>query len=301
MHAITRQQLIGLVLITLVWGLNWPVMKMGVTDFPPLTFRMLSMWLGLPVMALGLLVTRAPFRIPRAHWRELFILAVFNMFIWHALIIVAIKSLSSGRAAILGYSMPIFSAVLGAFLFNNRLSSRAWGGVAAAALAVLLLLWHEFTQLAGHPLGVLYALISALAWAMGVHLMRRTKLTVPTLTISFWMTVMTALVMTVLSTVFERAQWKLPNTATWGAIGYNALLIFGLVQTLWLSLARYLTPVASTLSGMMIPILGVFSGAWWLGEVLHWQDWTAVLLIVLAIGSVLLPARATPAELSNTA
>jgi drug/metabolite transporter (DMT)-like permease len=42
---------------------------------------------------------------------------------------------------------------------------------------------------------------------------------------------------------------------------------------------------------MFIPILGVFSGAWWLGEVLHWQDWTAVLLMVAAIGSVLLPVR----------
>ena len=56
-------------------------------------------------------------------------------------------------------------------------------------------------------------------------------------------------------------------------------------------MARHLTPVASTLSVMMIPVLGVFGGAWWLGEVLHWQDWAAVLLMVLAIASVLLPTR----------
>ena len=42
---------------------------------------------------------------------------------------------------------------------------------------------------------------------------------------------------------------------------------------------------------MMIPVLGVFSGAWWLGEVLHWQDWTAVLLVMAAISLVLWPAR----------
>jgi drug/metabolite transporter (DMT)-like permease len=35
----------------------------------------------------------------------------------------------------------------------------------------------------------------------------------------------------------------------------------------------------------------VFSGAWWLGEVLNWQDWAAVLLMVAAIGSVLLPTK----------
>jgi drug/metabolite transporter (DMT)-like permease len=42
---------------------------------------------------------------------------------------------------------------------------------------------------------------------------------------------------------------------------------------------------------MMIPILGVFSGALWLNEVLNWQDWAAVVLMVVAIGSVLLPGR----------
>lgn len=292
MHSLSRQQLLALVCITGVWGLNWPVMKIGVTDYPPLTFRVISMWLGLPVLALGLLVLRAPFRIARTHWRELAWLTLFNMVIWHALMIIAVKSLTSGRAAILGYSMPIFSALLGAWLFGNRLTWRGWSGVAAAALGVLLLLWHEISNFAGKPVGVLLALVSALAWAMGIQLMRRTTMTVPTLTISFWMTTLTTLVMTVLAVGFEGPQWKAPSAATWGAIVYNAVLIFGLVQTLWLSLARHLTPVASTLSVMLIPVIGVFSGALWLGEVLHWQDHAAVGLMLLAIASVLLPARA---------
>ena len=40
-----------------------------------------------------------------------------------------------------------------------------------------------------------------------------------------------------------------------------------------------------------IPVLGVFSGAVWLGEVVHWQDWAAVVLMVVAIAAVLAPAR----------
>ena len=42
---------------------------------------------------------------------------------------------------------------------------------------------------------------------------------------------------------------------------------------------------------MFIPVLGVFTGAIWLGEVLHWQDWAAVALMVVAIASVLWPER----------
>ena len=82
----SRMQLGLLALLTVVWGLNWPVMKLGVSgEFPPLFFRTLSLWLGLPVLALGLVWLRIPFAIPRPYWGELLRLALFNMFIWHGL------------------------------------------------------------------------------------------------------------------------------------------------------------------------------------------------------------------------
>lgn len=292
MHKLSSRQWVVLVLLTIVWGINWPIMKAGVTGFPPLTFRMLCLWLGTPVLGLALLAMRVPFRIPRAHWRELLVLSVFNMFFWHALIIIAVQSLSSGRSAILGYTMPIFSAVLGALFFGNRLASRAWAGVAAAALGVVLLLWHEVTHLSGRPLGVLLALVAASTWALGTQLLRRTKMPVPTLTISFWMTALTTVVMTVLALLFEQGRWGAPSTTTWGAIAFNAVLVFGFAHAAWFYLARSLPPVASTLSVMLIPVVGVFSGALALGEVLHWQDWAAVALMVASIAAVLWPARA---------
>ena len=289
---LSQRQLIILVLLTLAWGLNWPVMKLGIADFPPLTFRALSLGLGLPVLGLALVLLKVPFRVPRDRFRELFWLAVANMFVWHALIIVALKHLSSGRAAILGYTMPIFSALLGAWFFGNRLAARSWVGVAAAALGVSLLLWHELTNLSGSPLAVVCALIGAATWALGTHRLRNTSMPVATLTISFWMTAMTAVVLSLLALLFEVPQWKAPSAVNWAAIAYNAVLIFGFAHPAWYFLARSLPPVASTLSVMMIPILGVFSGALGLGEVLHWQDWAAVVLMVVAIASVLVPGRA---------
>lgn len=294
MPQLSRQQIIILVLLTLVWGLNWPIMKLGVTDYPPLSFRALSIWLGIPVLALGLVVLKVPFRVPRQHWLALLWLAATNMFVWHVCIILAVKTLSSGRAAILGYTMPIFSAVIGTLVFSAVLSRRGWLGVGAAAVGVALLLWHEFTGLSGKPVGVALALAAAATWALGTQLLRRTRIDVPTLTISFWMTVMTAFVISLLSVTFEQPQWKAPSNATWWAIGYNAVLIFGYAHAAWFYLARGLPPVASTLSVMFIPVLGVFSGALWLGEVLHWQDWAAVVLMVVAIASVLWPAPPAP-------
>ncbi len=292
MHALSRRQLLLLALLTVTWGLSWPAMKVGASGYPPLTFRAISIWLGLPVLALALKFMRVPLRIPRRHWPELLVLATFNMFIWHACIMLAVRHLSSGRTAILGYTMPIFSALIGALVFGAPLSARTWTGVGAAACGVVLLLWHELTGLAGSPGYVGVVLVGAAAWALGTQLLRRTRLDVPTLAITFWMIALTAVVLTALSLAFEPWPWPAPGPAVQWAIAYNALVVFCFAQAAWFQLARALPPLASTLSVMLIPVVGVFSGAWLLGEVLHWQDWAAVGLMVVAIASVLLPRRA---------
>jgi drug/metabolite transporter (DMT)-like permease len=267
-------------------------MKVGVTGFPPLTFRMLSMWIGLPVLAGVMLALRVPLRIARADWPELARLTVTNMLVWHVLAILAVQALSSGRAAILGYTMPIWSALWGLALYGQRLAPRQLAGIGAAALGVTLLLWHELGTIAGRPIAALGMLGAAAVWALGTQQLRHTRIAVPTLAIVFWMTLITTLAMTLLAVAVEHSRWTAPGPETWGAIAYNAVMIFGFAQAIWLVLARDLPPIASTMSVMLIPVLGTLSGAWWLGERLHWQDGAAIVLLGIAIAAVMWPKRA---------
>lgn len=291
----TSRQLWVLVALTLVWGLNWPAMKVAVSglpgapmSFPPLTFRALSMVLGLPVLAAALLWLKIPFAVPRRHWPELLLLTLLNMSVWHVIVIVSMQQLSSGRSAILGYTMPIFVALWGRVAYGERLTARQLLGVAAAALGVVLLLSGEFSKLSGSPWAATAVVSAAAIWAVGTHRLRRSTLPVPLLSIVFWMTALTAALMVVLSAVLERSQWRTPEPHVWGSIFYNAVGVFGFAHAAWFYLARTMPPVASSISVMMIPVLGVFSGAVLLGETLVWQDWTAVVLMVLAIGLVVM-------------
>ena len=291
-YALTPRQFVLLALLTLTWGLNWPVMKVGITGYPPLTFRSLSMWLGLPVLWAVTAVLKVPLRIERKDWREVGLLTITNMLVWHVFAILAVQALSSGRAAILGYTMPIWSALWGLQLYGQRLRPRQIGGIGAAGVGVLLLLWHELAHFAGRPLAALGMLFAAAIWALGTQQLRHTRIVAPTLAIVFWMTLITTLAMTFLAIVLEHGIWIAPPPQTWAAIGYNAVLIFGFAQAIWLVLARGLPPVASTMSVMLIPVLGTLSGAWWLGERLHWQDGAAIVLMLVAIAAVMWPARA---------
>jgi drug/metabolite transporter (DMT)-like permease len=288
------RQILVLALMTLVWGCNWPLMKWGIADYPALMFRVLSICIGLPVLGVVLWRWRIPFRVARAEWGELLHLSIPNMFLWYGLMMLALPNLNSGRAAILGYTMPIFSAVFGYVWFGAAMGGRAWLGVAAAALGALLLVWHEITALSGHPGSALMLLVAASAWAYGTQRMRRTTMQAHTLTIAFWMTAMTGVVLTLLSWLLEGFAWHPVTRPAMVAIVYNGLGVFAFAQVAWLVMARNLPPLASTLSVMMIPVLGVLVGALALGEVLHWQDLVAVSLIVAAIASVLWPTHTAP-------
>jgi drug/metabolite transporter (DMT)-like permease len=211
--------------------------------------------------------------------------------VWHVVVIIGVQQLSSGRSAILGYTMPVFAALWGRWIWGDRLPAQAWAGVAAAGCGVLLLLWSELSAFGGHPDAVLAIVAAAAVWAWGTHRLRRSPIDLPLLAVVFWMTAVTAVVLTLAAALFERGQWRTPEPLVRGSIAYNAVAVFGFAHAAWFYLARTLPPVASSISVMLIPVLGVFSGALLLGETVHASDWAAVALIVLAIALVLLPRR----------
>lgn len=293
MTNLSRRDWILLVLLTLAWGINWPIMKIGVTDFPPLSFRALSMLGGLPALWLAARMQGASLAIPPGRFRDVLKLSVSNMLLWHVFMILGIQMLTSGRAAILGYTMPMWAVLFGLLLFNDRPSRGAWIGIVCALAAALLLLSSEFTAFTGSPLGTVLVLMAAAGWGFGTVMLKRANISMPTISLTFWMLAMSTAIITLGAVVFESHAWKAPDAATWGAILYNSLVVFGFAHVIWFKLARSLPPVASSLSIMMIPVLGVFSGAWMLDETPHWQDYAAIVLILVAMSTVLLKPQLT--------
>ncbi len=296
MNHLNRRDLILLTLLILSWGLNWPVMKMGVRDFPPLSFRILSMIGGILVIWLAARLQREPIAIPKGKVGTVIRLAIPNMLVWHSMVIIGVKLLSSGRAAILGYTMPMWAALSGLLFFGDRLDRKGVIGIALAMSGAGLLLSSEFSNISGQPLGTVMVLIAAAGWGFGTVLMKRTQLEMPTISLTLWMLIFTTTVMSVLAFVFERDQWRMPNAIEWGAIIYNAAIIFGFAHVVWFRLARTLPPIASSLSVMFIPVIGTFSGAWVLGETPQWQDYLAMVAILGAMSTVLFKTRTPPAD-----
>ncbi len=275
-------------LLTLVWGMNWSVMKIGATQLPPLWFRSLGLVIG-AMLLLGVLVMRGtPLRLPRGALGRVIALSIPNIMIWYAVVTVAVTLLPAGRAAILGYTMPAWAALIGVVVYREQLGTRTAIGVACAVAGVALLVSGDWAALADRPLGMALMLISAISWAWGTHALRRTTLAMDTLALTFWMMLVACPVLLGASAIFEGSRWRVPQGHEWWPILYNAVLVLAIGNLIWFTVARTLAPTTAGLSSMLIPVVGVFSGVAMLGEAPTGRDLAALVLVCMAVGSAVI-------------
>ncbi|MFM7801646.1 MAG: DMT family transporter, partial [Limnohabitans sp.] len=133
--SISRAQLIALVALTLMWGVNWPMMKIAVRELPPLyvrgiTMGLASLWLMFYFRMRGLRLWPENGR----EWRDIVLLGIPNIFLWHTLSILGVMALPSGRASILGFMFPVWTVVFGVLFMGQTLNKRIIVAVVAALL-----------------------------------------------------------------------------------------------------------------------------------------------------------------------
>jgi len=289
---ITRRQLWALLALTLMWGVNWPMMKLSLQQLSPLYFRASTMLIGAAWLFVYVAAQGERMRPTVREWAAIAWLGLPNVLGWHTLSIFGVQELASGRAAILGFTMPIFTVLIGAAFFGERITPRVRLAVVCVALAIALLLWHELQRLSGRPAGVVWMLGAAASWALGTLMFRRAHLTLTPMVVTVWMLLLGSGVLWALALTLE----PLPQPATftplmWTSLAYGALINYGLAQLIWFGMARDLPPATSAMSVMAIPLVGTLSATVIVGEVPHWQDWLAMVFVMLAIASVLWPAR----------
>lgn len=289
---VPARKLLALALLTLFWGVNWPVMKLAMRDMTPLYFRALTLTGGLVLLVAWYRSQGASLRVPRAQFGRVALLALPNILMWHGFSIFGVQALASGRAAILGFTMPIWTVLFGVLFFREKMNTRLWLATACAAGAVTLLLWHELGAISGKPGGTAWMLAAAASWATGTLLLKRLPAAVPTEALTVWMLALAVPLLWLLAGLTEPLPDFSFSPAMWGVLGYSIVINAAAAQIIWFSIARSLPPVASGLSIMMIPVVGLGSAMWITGERPYPQDLVAAALILLALGATLLPRRA---------
>ena len=284
----------GLLLaLVLLWGSNWPIMKVGITLIPPFWFAVVRLGLGALTLFL-LLAALGRLRLPpRADLPVVASVGLLQMASYLALVNLALESVPAGRSAVLAYTTPFWVAPGAALLLGERLTARRLLGLCLGLGGLLVLFnpldfpWHDGEAVSGN----LLLLVAAFAWALTILSVRGHRWRSSALTLLPWQLLLGSLAL------LPFAWWRegLPQPV-WGwelaaILAYNGPFATGLAYWVSLSLTRGLPAVTVSLGFLGVPAVGLSASVLVLGEPLPWSLLAGLVLVLAGLVAVSLPAR----------
>lgn len=288
----TRAAWIGLAILTIVWSLNWTVMKVATRYAGPFTFSAQRYMIG-SVVLFALLALRRRSLKPTP-WLPTLLIGLTQTCAFQALAQWALVSGGAGKTALLAYTMPFWVVPLAWWWIHERPGLLRWLCITVAAAGFLCVVepWRPL----GAPHSIMLALLAGLAWAIATVLSKRVFQQHPEVTpmqLTAWQMLVGTLGLIILAlTIHQRpVTWTGEYIA---ALLYNGLLSSGVCWVLWALVVQRLSANAAGLTSLAVPVAGVLFAWVLLGETPAGPEWIGIVLI----GSALLAlnfARRMPA------
>ena len=274
--------------VMLMWGLNFVMAKIGLEHWPPIFFVMLRFAL----VAAFLL----PFvRLPRAQLPRLLALSVVLGSLHFPMMFTAMQTLDAGTAAVVVQLQVPFAALLGHFIYKDRLGWRSIVGMALAFAGVLLITGEP--RLSGQLFAVGLVVVGAFMFAIA-NIQMKGLGDLNGNSINAWTALFAAPQLLAISLLLESGHLAALREVTWEAMAallYQVVIMVIISYALWYRLLRKYSVGQVMPLTLLLPILGVLSGVLLLGEAMSWQKAAGGMLTVLGVGVIVI-RRARVAE-----
>ncbi len=276
-----------LVAVVILWGANWPVMKVGLQSMPPIWFATARMTLGAATL-FALLMVLGRLKLPTRRDLPL-VLTVggLQMAAFLLLVNLALQHVEAGRSSVLAYTTPLWVTPASMLLMSETLTPRKAAGLVLGlgGLAVLFnplgFDWASREALVGNAL----LLGAAFAWSLAILHVRVHSWDSSPLQLAPWQMLVAAVPLGLLSWFSE--SW---STVRWSGelaviLAYNGPLATAFCFWAVVSVNRALPAITTSLSLLAVPVAGVLLSAVFLSETLT-PTLVGGLLLILA-GTVL--------------
>lgn len=269
-------------------------MKVAVSELSPWTFRIFCV----VVSGGGLLVLAAlageRLALPRPFWLPLLWTALLGVTGWHMLSAFGLQHIEGGRGAIVAFTMPVWAAILSALLLRERIDRRRLAALALGMLGIAVLIGPDVAGLGRSPLGPLLMIGAAMCWAGSIVLLKVPRWPIGIMALSGWQLIVGGLPIIVIGFLVEPH----PDLSrlTWAGIGatlYAATVALIFCFAAYNKVVTMLPATAAAISSLAIPVVGLLSSAWLLGEPAGWREFLSLGFVLGGMTLVLLPRHET--------
>jgi drug/metabolite transporter (DMT)-like permease len=277
----TGNPILALVVMTMIWGYNWVVMKEALRFCDPFVFAAIRVFPAAVCLFGILLWTKKDWRPRQVKWTV--VLGLLSTTLGLGLPIWSLVSGSAGKTAILLYTMPFWVILMAWPILGERISGFEWLAVTLAFAGLALIV---VVDAAGATLfSSILAVISGIAWAgsaIVARIMRRSP-DFDVVSVTTWQMIYGAGPLIVIAFLVPASpiQW---TTVFIAALIYNVLITSVIAFLLWFYILERLPAGTATMGTLVTPVIAIVSAAIQLGEIPSLYEKFGIVLILSGIG-----------------
>ena len=259
-----------LLLMILIWGANFSIVKVALRDFPEIGFNAMRLLVGTAVYLGVIFATPARSRLAaltRRDWVELFFLGAVGTFLYQLCFVAAVKRTSVGNGSLIIGVSPIVIALLSAMVGHERIRPVRWLGIFVAMLGLYLVVGHGVDLGAQTWRGDALMMGGVICWAVysvasQSILKRHSPIIVIALTFSFGASMYVVTMIPILIGL----NWRDVSGFSWLMMLSSALLALNLSYWIWYTGLQKLGGSRTSVYSYMTPVVAMVVAAIWLGE-----------------------------------
>ena len=279
--------LAALILLAVIWGYNWVVMKKSLQYMGPFDFNAIRMVLGGVILLFFMRCQGMSVR-PKAVPLTI-LLGLTQTAAGTGLILWALVSGGAGKTSILVYTMPFWILIFAWPVLSEKIRGLNWIPVVTAFAGMILLL--EPWSLKSTLFSEILAVIAGMFWALGAIIIKvmQKRPDFDLVSVTAWQFVYGSipLVMAALLVPQPSVQWT-PYLIM--ALFYNTVLVCAFAFLLWTFIMKRLPAGVAGMGTLAVPVIGITASLIELGE--RPDTWeTLGMMLILAAISILTALR----------
>lgn len=258
----------SLVLMAIIWGVNFSVVKYGAGQMAPLVFNSGRVLLAAAALSLLAFVPR-PAPIARRDVVALLLLGVLGNGVYQWLFIEGVARTRAGDAALVVAASPAFIAAISRIRGVERITARAVAGIALSVLGIAFVVYSGASVVVkgASVTGDLLVLTGSLSWATYTVWLAPYTRRVDGITLSTYTMIGGAIVLALISAPeLAHMTWSTVSAGGWAAVLYSGLGSLVLAYLFWYRGVRVIGPTKTAMYSNLQPLVALIVAWIMLGE-----------------------------------
>ena len=276
-----------LILIAIIWALNFSVVKVSLEEIDALSFNALRYVLAAGLLAFTTKKRGYPLRVERQDVWPLIGIALVGNVLYQIFFIIGVDYTYSANAAVMLGTIPVWVAVLSHLFTEEKLTKYKTLGIGLAFVGILLIVTgsKQGISLASKTfLGDLIILVAAISWGVYTILAKKFLKKYPSTQFTGVMSIigMVCLLLIGLPNLVS-VEWTKVSLIGWMGVIYSGLLSIGLAYLIWNNSVSKIGAVRTAAYQNLVPVLGLVFGVVLLQEALTLQQYSGSAMVIAGI------------------